>query len=78
VPLDLAEAQCLVAGYVDDYNHHRLHSAIGYVAPAHKLTGKAPEILANRERKLEEARERRAENRRLQSEQPMADREIVS
>ncbi len=78
-PLNLDDAKRLVADYVHDYNHRRLHSAIGYVVPADKLVGKAPEILANRERKLAEARKRRAERRRLQSEQPMAvDCELVS
>ncbi len=78
-PLNLDDAKRLVADYVHDYNHRRLHSAIGYVVPADKLVGKAPEILANRERKLAEARKRRAERRRLQSEQPMVvDCELVS
>jgi hypothetical protein len=43
-----------------------LHSAIGYVAPADKLAGTAPEILANRDRKLVEARELRAQRRQAQ------------
>ncbi|MCB1796840.1 MAG: transposase [Candidatus Competibacteraceae bacterium] len=70
-PLDLDEARRLVSDYVDDYNQHRLHSAIGYIAPADKLAGKASEILANRECKLAEARQRRAENRQRQSQQPL-------
>jgi transposase InsO family protein len=78
-PLNVEEARRLVSAYVDDYNQRRLHSAIGYVTPADKLAGKAPAILANRDRKLVEARERRAENRRLQSrQQSMASCEIVS
>ena len=78
-PLNIDEARRLVSAYVDDYNQRRLHSAIGYVTPADKLAGKAPAILANRDRKLAEARERRAENRRLQSrQQPVADCEVVS
>lgn len=68
VPLNLDEAQRLVADYVVDYNNKRLHSAIGYVTPADKLAGKAPEILENREQKLAQAREKRAENRRKQRE----------
>ena len=70
-PLDLDEARRLVSDYVDDYNQHRLHSAIGYIAPADKLVGKASEILADRECKLAEARQRRAENRQRQSQQPL-------
>ena len=78
-PLNIDEARRLVSAYVDDYNQRRLHSAIGYVTTAKKLAGKAPAILANRDRKLAKARERRAENRRLQSrQQPMASCEIVS
>ena len=70
-PLNLDEARRLVSTYVDHYNQHRLHSAIGYIAPADKLAGRAPEILENRERKLSKARAQRAENRRLQSERPV-------
>lgn len=78
-PLNVEEARRLVSSYVDDYNHRRLHSAIGYVTPADKLAGKAPAILATRDRKLAEARERRAANRRLQlRQQPVASCEIVS
>ena len=78
-PLNVEEAKRLVSSYVDDYNDRRLHSAIGYVTPADKLAGKAPEILATRDRKLAEARERRAENRRLQARrQPLAGYEVVA
>jgi putative transposase len=41
------------------YNEVRLHSAIGYVAPADKLAGRDPVIFADRDRKLDAARERR-------------------
>lgn len=64
VPLSIDEARRLVAGFVDDYNHRRLHSAIGYVAPADKLAGREAEIFAERDRKLALARERRAAKRR--------------
>ena len=43
----------------EHYNQVRLHSAIGYVAPADKLAGREAEIFAARDRKLEAARERR-------------------
>lgn len=58
-PETVEEARHKVSGYVAHYNHVRLHSAIGYVAPADKLNGLAPEIHAERDRKLEEARTRR-------------------
>jgi putative transposase len=41
------------------YNEVRLHSAIGYVAPAAKLAGRDPVIFADRDRQLDAARERR-------------------
>jgi len=58
-PLDLEDARRLVKQYVDRYNNHRLHSAIGYIAPRDKLAGRAEAILAERQRKLKQARERR-------------------
>jgi transposase InsO family protein len=64
VPLSLEEARRLVDRFVDDYNHRRLHSAIGYVTPADKLAGRETMIFAERDRKLVEARERRAARRR--------------
>jgi putative transposase len=54
------EARHRITSYVDYYNNTRLHSALGYVTPADKLTGLEKEIFAERDRKLEEARERRA------------------
>ncbi len=59
-PLNLDDARRLVSGYVADYNTARLHSAIGYVTPADKLAGREPTIFAERDRKLDEARARRA------------------
>jgi transposase InsO family protein len=64
VPLSIDEARRLVAEFVDHYNHARLHSAIGYVTPADKLAGREAAIFAQRDRKLAEARERRAARRR--------------
>src|SRR5207247_1356540 len=58
-PLSLEDARRLVTNFVAHYNNCRLHSAIGYVAPRDKLEGRAPEILAARDRKLADARERR-------------------
>ena len=49
--------------YVEYYNNVRLHSAIGYVAPKDKLEGKEEVIFAERDRKLETAREQRKARR---------------
>jgi transposase InsO family protein len=62
-PLSLEDAQRIVAKYVEHYNTIRLHSAIGYVTPKDKLEGRAPLILAERDGKLEQARERRKAQR---------------
>ena len=59
-PGSLAEARKLVTLYVEHYNQVRLHSALGYVTPADKLAGKEQLIYAERDRKLEQARARRA------------------
>jgi putative transposase len=58
-PGSLEEAQQVVAAFVVHYNTVRLHSAIGYVAPADKLAGREKDIWDARDHKLEEARERR-------------------
>jgi putative transposase len=64
VPLSCEEARSLIARFVKEYNQDRLHSAIGYVTPGDKLNGREPVIFAERDRKLSEARTRRAEQRR--------------
>jgi putative transposase len=58
-PSSLAEARALVARFVAYYNGVRLHSAIGYIAPNDFLAGRAETIWAERDRKLEAAREQR-------------------
>ena len=62
-PLSLEDAQRVVARYVEHYNTVRLHSAIGYVTPQAKLDGRAQAILAERDRKLEAARDSRKQKR---------------
>ena len=62
-PISLEDAVRIVGRYVKHYNQVRLHSAIGYVAPADKLAGRETEIFAARDRKLAEARQRRKEQR---------------
>ena len=62
-PLSLEDARRVVARYVERYNTARLHSAIGYITPADKLAGREREIFAQRDRKLEEARQSRKARR---------------
>jgi putative transposase len=66
VPLSLDDARRIVADYVAYYNDVRLHSAIGYVTPRDRLTGRHTEIFQERDRKLAEARERRKQLRQAE------------
>lgn len=59
VPLSLEDAQRIVTVYVGQYNTNRLHSAIGYITPKDKLEGRAESIHADRDTKLEAARDNR-------------------
>ena len=65
-PLNLEDARRIVTRFVQQYNETRLHSAIGYVTPADKLSGREQAIFAERDRKLEEARRKRQESRARQ------------
>ena len=65
-PQTLAEALALVERFVAHYNHVRLHSALGYVAPQDVLQGKQDAIWAERDRRLEAARQLRAQRRAVQ------------
>jgi transposase InsO family protein len=58
-PSSLEEAQAVVARFVEHYNAVRLHSSLGYVAPADMIAGRAAAIHAARDQKLERAREQR-------------------
>jgi transposase InsO family protein len=58
-PLSVDESRRIVDEFVVHYNEVRLHSAIGYVTPADKLAGRDTRIFAERDRKLDVARERR-------------------
>jgi transposase InsO family protein len=62
-PDSLEQARALVARFVDPYNTVRLHSALGYITPADYLAGRGPAIWAERDRKLEAARELRRQRR---------------
>ena len=59
-PLSLQEARELVERYIQHYNEKRLHSAIGYVTPMDKLEVRENKIFQQRDKKLEEAREKRS------------------
>lgn len=72
VPLSLEDARRLVEQFVDRYNHSRLHSAIGYVTPGDRLAGREQVIFSERDRKLTEARARRAHRRQAERENSTA------
>ncbi len=65
-PLTLPAARIVVERFVQNYNHARLHSALGFVTPHDKLIGREIEIFAARDRKLEAARARRKAVREAQ------------
>jgi len=57
--VDLEDAQKITAKYIDYYNTERLHSAIGFIAPIHKLNGVEDQIFAKRKEKMMEAQLKR-------------------
>ena len=62
-PSEPEQARKVIAHFVEHYNDVRLHSAVGYVTPSDMLAGREREIWAERDRKLEEARELRRQRR---------------
>ncbi len=58
-PMQMDASRRNIPEFVAHYNEVRLHSAIGYVAPADKLAGRERVIFAERDRKLDAAREKR-------------------
>jgi transposase-like protein len=66
-PLSVEDARRIVTRFVQEYNEVRLHSALRYITPQDKLLGRETQIFAERDRKLDEARNRRRENRRRQA-----------
>jgi hypothetical protein len=62
-PLSEQDAARLIDRFVNHYNTVRLHSAIGYVAPADRLAGRHLQIFSERDRKLELARQNRKTKR---------------
>ena len=63
-PLSLDDAIRVIIGFVDHYNNRRLHSAIGYITPYDKLLGRVEAILAQRDAKLDAARQARKAKRK--------------
>ena len=59
VPLSRDDAERLIAQYIAVYNDQRLHSSLGYVTPKDMLDNRRAEIHAERDRKLERARQQR-------------------
>lgn len=57
------QAERVIAEYIRYYNEERLNSAIGYIAPADRLAGRHEAIHTERDRRLEEARAKRAKER---------------
>lgn len=58
-PLSLADARRMVAAFIEQYNCHRLHSAIGYITPWDKLQQREEVIFTERQQKLARARQQR-------------------
>jgi putative transposase len=58
-PLSLDDAKRVVTGFIETYNHRRLHSSLGFVTPYDRLTGRHEEIFQARDTKLDAARARR-------------------
>jgi putative transposase len=69
---DADEVRRALDKFVAHYNQVRLHSALGYIAPADKLAGREKEIHDARDAKLEAARERRRLARQALAEQQVA------
>ncbi len=66
-PLSLEDVRHLVGGYVEHYNNVRLNSATGHITPKDVLAGRQAEIHAERDRKLEAARQQRQSRRQRAS-----------
>mgnify|MGYP000861577094 CR=1 FL=1 len=60
-PSYYGEGVRVIEKYVDEYNNSRYHAGIGYLKPADVFHGRGPAILAERRRKLQQARKKRFE-----------------
>lgn len=65
-PLDLQDARRVAGEFIDHYNHVRLHSAIGFITPQDRLQNRHLQIFADRDKKLESARQQRKLKRQNQ------------
>ena len=61
--LSLEDERRLVEGHVEHYGNIRLNTATGYITPKDKLAGHQQVIHAERDRKLEVARQQRQSRR---------------
>jgi transposase InsO family protein len=61
--INLDDARRQIAQYIEIYNTKRLHSSLFYLTPEEVLTGKTSERIEERERKLEEAAQKRRQLR---------------
>ncbi len=63
---DYPQAQAVISGIIEHYNHCRLHSALNYLRPVDYYRGNPEALLAERRRKLQLARTlRKQENIKL-------------
>jgi transposase InsO family protein len=60
-PAYYGEAMKVIKNFVDEYNHNRYHAGIGYLKPVDVFEGRGHAILAERKRKLKQARQVRFE-----------------
>lgn len=67
-PSSLDHSRSVIGKFVDHYNGVRLHSAIGYIAPNDFLAGRAKAIWADRDHKLDLARQQRCLKRQAEKE----------
>ena len=61
--INFQDAQKQIARFVEYYNNVRLHSSLGYLTPKEYLDGNVKERYKERQRKLDQARERRKKER---------------